>query len=97
VIASDHLRQRLIEDSASLSEVLQDGAGDVNRIVHAHRRLKLEQAQRDLEEARLVAQHRSGARGAKARQVLLTKEAAVREAEIMLVSSTLWEGHANFD
>ena len=81
VVSSDRLRQRLIEDSSSLSAVLQDGSGDSGKIAQVHRRLKFEEAQRDLSEARLVAQHRSGARGSKARQLVLQKEAAVQEAE----------------
>jgi len=83
VAASDRVRQRLLDDSASLSSVLQDGSGDTSNIVQVHRRLKLQQAQRNLEEARLVATHRSGARGSKARQVELEKEAAVKEAELL--------------
>lgn len=81
VVASDRVRQRLLDDSASLSSVLQHGTGETSKIVQVHRRFKLEQAQRDLEEARLTARHRSGARGSKARQVELHFEAAVKEAE----------------
>lgn len=85
VIASDRLRQRLLDDSASLSAVLQNIQADSTQIVSVHRRLQLEEAQRKLEEARLVAQHRSGARGAKARQVVLKEEAAVKNAEELSV------------
>jgi len=81
VVASDRLRQRLLDDAASLSDALQDSSSDPVKVVQAHRRLRLEQAQRDLEEARLVAKHRSGARGSKARQIELQKEAALKEAE----------------
>lgn len=81
VVASDRIRQRLIEDSASLSGVLQDSSAEPTQIVEMFRRLKLEQARRELEAARLVAQHRSGARGSKARQVLIQKEDAVQHAE----------------
>jgi len=81
VAASDRLRQRLLDDSASLSRVLQDRAGETSKIVQVYRRLKLEQAQRDLEEARLIARHRSGARGSRARQAELLSEVALKEAE----------------
>jgi len=81
VVASDRVRQRLLDDSAALSIVLQHGTGETSKIVQVYRRLKLEQAQRDLEEARLIARHRSGARGSKARQVELHFEATVKEAE----------------
>lgn len=81
VVSADKLRARLLKDVAALSDVLQNGTTDTDRIVQTRRRLALEQAQRDLDEANLVAQHRSGARGSKARQVQLEKEAAVAEAE----------------
>lgn len=81
VAASDRLRQRLLDDSASLSRVLQDRAGETSKIVQVYRRLKLEQAQRGLEEARLLARHRSGARGSRARQAELSSEVALKEAE----------------
>lgn len=85
VVASDRLRQRLLDDSAALSAVLQNTQTDSTQVVIVHRRLQLEQAQRSLEEARLVAQHRSGARGAKARQVVLREEAAVKNADELFV------------
>lgn len=81
VVASDRVRQRLVEDSASLGGVLQDTSAEPTQIVHVLRKLKLEQAKRELEAARLVAQHRSGARGSKARQVLIQKEEGVQQAE----------------
>lgn len=81
VVASDRLRQRLLDDSTSLSAVLQTSQADSEKVISVHRRLQLEQAQRKLDEARLVAQHRSGARGSKARQVVLQEEAAVKAAE----------------
>lgn len=85
VVASDRLRQRLLDDSAALSAVLQTTQADSEKVVSVHRRLQLEQAQRRLDEARLVAQHRSGARGSKARQVVLKEEAALKDAEQLLV------------
>lgn len=89
VVASDRLRQRLLDDSAELSAVLQTGQADSEQVVSVHRRLQLEQAQRKLKEAQLVAQHRSGARGSKARQIVLKEEAAVKEAEELLVDHYL--------
>jgi len=81
VVASDRLRQRLLDDVASLSTALQDGQDGSANTVLVYRRLKLEQARRDLEEARLTATHRSGARGSKARQMELQMEAVVKTAE----------------
>lgn len=84
VVGNDKLRQRLVDDSAKLSSALQDTA-DSSHVVGTYRQLKLEQIQRDLEAARLVAEHRSGARGSKARQIVIQKEAEVAEAEKQLV------------
>lgn len=47
----------------------------------AVREVQLEHAQQELKEAILIAARRSGARGAKARQELIAKEDAVKEAE----------------
>jgi hypothetical protein len=54
---------------------------DPKRIVDTVRALQLEKAKHDLAEAQLVAARRSGARGAKARQVLIQSEKDVEEAE----------------
>jgi hypothetical protein len=51
------------------------------KIVSTVRLLQVEKAKRELAEAQLVAARRSGARGAKARQILIAKENAVEEAE----------------
>lgn len=85
VVGNDKLRQRLVEDSARLSTVLQGTGEDSSHVVGTYRQLKLEQLERELEAARLVAQHRSGARGSKARQVVIQKEGEVAEAEQRLV------------
>lgn len=54
---------------------------DAKKIVSTVRSLQLEQAKQELSEAQLIAARRSGARGLKARQVLIEKEKAVDEAE----------------
>lgn len=64
-----------------LSSALEQKETSSELISKALRKLKLEQARRDLDEARLIATRRSGARGAKARQVLIEKEKAVEQAE----------------
>ncbi|KAK5938701.1 hypothetical protein PMZ80_008893 [Knufia obscura] len=97
VVASDRVRQRLLDDTASLSAVLQDGPGGTSQVVQVYRRLKLERAQRDLEEARLIAKHRSGARGSKARQVELEREAAVKEATQLADNTANEEGTDEVD
>ena len=80
VMASDRVHQRLFEDAAALNDVLQNASESPSRIVQVYRRLKFEQAERNLEAARMVAEHRSGARGSKARQVVLAHEASLKEA-----------------
>lgn len=81
VVANDRVRQRLLDDSKKLSEELQQDSTDSTKLSRVYRQLKVEKAHRDLEAARLVADHRSGARGSKARQELLQKEAAVEQMQ----------------
>jgi len=85
VASSDKRRQRLLRDSTLLSDALQDDSPEPTKISTVYRKLKLEEAQRSLQEAQLLAQHRSGARGSKARQVLLQQEEAVTAAENLYV------------
>lgn len=54
---------------------------DPKSIVTTVRSLQLEKAKQELAEAQLIAARRSGARGLKARQVLIENEKAVEEAE----------------
>ena len=63
-----------------LSAVLEEKA-ESKKIVSTVRELQLAKAKQDLAEAQLVAARRSGARGLKARQVLIENEKAVEEAE----------------
>lgn len=89
VASSDRRRQRLLRDLTLLSDALQDDASDPTKISTIYRKLKLEEAQRSLQEAQLLAQHRSGARGSKARQVLLQQEESVQAAENLYVEKRL--------
>ncbi|KAK5084412.1 hypothetical protein LTR05_005488 [Lithohypha guttulata] len=84
VVANDRVRQRLLDDSKKLSEELQQDSTDSTKLSRIYRQLEVEKAHRDLEAARLVADHRSGARGSKARQELLQKEAAVEQMQKLL-------------
>jgi ATP-binding cassette, subfamily F, member 3 len=63
-----------------LATVLEEKA-DSQQIVRTVRSLQLGKARQNLAEAQLVAARRSGARGLKARQVLIESEKAVEEAE----------------
>jgi hypothetical protein len=59
--------------------VLEDKS-DATAVINAVRLLQLDKTKQELAEAQLIAARRSGARGAKARQVLIEKEKAVEEA-----------------
>ncbi|KAL2426162.1 putative ATP-binding protein YheS [Exophiala dermatitidis] len=63
-----------------LTTALEDKA-DSNKIVKTVQSLQVEQAKQELAEAQLLAARRSGARGLKARQMLIEKEKALEEAE----------------
>lgn len=79
VIANDKIRQRLLDDSNALSDVLEkDKVEDVSQ---TYRALRLERAERELYAAQLLAQHRSGARGSKARQAQIEQEGVVATAK----------------
>jgi len=54
---------------------------DSKMIVTTVLSLQVEHAKQDLAEAQLIAARRSGARGSKARQVLVEKENALEEAQ----------------
>lgn len=60
-----------------LTSALESGA-DTPKVVHE---LQLDRAKQHLKEAALIAERRSGARGAKARQELISNENAVEAAE----------------
>jgi hypothetical protein len=62
---------------AGLSYALESGTGTSQAVLE----IQLEHAQRELKEAELIAARRSGARGAKARQELIAKEEALKQAE----------------
>lgn len=62
-----------------LAAVLEEKT-NLNKLVKTVQSLQLEQAEQDLAEAQLIAERRSGARGSKARQVLIEKEKALEES-----------------
>ncbi|KIW78270.1 hypothetical protein Z517_08104 [Fonsecaea pedrosoi CBS 271.37] len=64
----------------SLAAALEDKAHS-SKIVTTVRSLQLAQAKQELAEAQLIAARRSGARGLKARQLLIEKEKEVEEAQ----------------
>ncbi|KAF1807966.1 ABC transporter domain-containing protein [Eremomyces bilateralis CBS 781.70] len=80
VVRSDARRERLLHEEAILSSSLKETADPV-AAVQAIRRINLDRLKRKLEEAKRVAEKRSGARGAKARKELIQVENEVSEAE----------------
>ena len=80
VTHSDAKRERAVRKVSRLAKVMEDTA-DADLASATVRQLQLEAAEEEEKEADLIATRRSGARGAKARQVLLEKEASVAEAK----------------
>ncbi|OQV05338.1 hypothetical protein CLAIMM_10097 [Cladophialophora immunda] len=80
VTRSDRRREQALKDANRLAAALEDKAHS-SKIVTTVRSLQLEQAKQELAEARLVAARRSGARGLKARQMLIEREKEVEEAQ----------------
>ena len=87
VITSDARRERSLREERLLAEALEDTA-DITQTAIVVRKLQYDQAVRDLAESQLVAARRSGARGLKARQVLIAKEKALEEARTLLESAS---------
>ena len=84
VIRSDHKRERLVREERMLSTAMENAA-DPLAIVQAYRKISHERLEHQTHEARQIALRRSGARGAKAKKVLLQREADLEESEKKLV------------
>jgi ATP-binding cassette, subfamily F, member 3 len=80
VTRSDAKRERALRKLAQLSKAIEDSA-DAEETSTIVRKLQLEHAEDEMKEADLTAARRSGARGAKARQILIEKEANVAQAK----------------
>jgi ATP-binding cassette, subfamily F, member 3 len=80
VTKSDAKRERAMQDLSRLSNALEGDEADAEKSARVIRQLQLEAAEQEEKEAQLTAARRSGARGAKARTVLLEKEDAVKLA-----------------
>ncbi|KAF1984916.1 ABC transporter ATP-binding protein uup-1 [Aulographum hederae CBS 113979] len=76
VIRSDVTRERLIRESAILSEALE-GSNDPLKAVKAYRKVSHDRLERRTAEARQIAERRSGARGKDARKQLIKLEEQV--------------------
>ncbi|KPI36847.1 ABC transporter F family member 3 [Cyphellophora attinorum] len=80
VTRSDVKRERALRKLAQLSKAIEDNA-DAEQTSIIVRKLQLEHAEDEMKEADLTAARRSGARGARARQVLIEKEDNVAQAK----------------
>lgn len=80
VVRSDKKRERHLHEEGLLSAAIENTA-DPTAVVKAYRKVALERAEQDRHDARQIALRRSGARGAKAKKVLLEREAELEEAE----------------
>lgn len=74
------------------------GSGDAADVALTLRQLRLDRLQDEAEEARQIAERRSGERGLSARQALVAAEAALAEAEAALAAPvSAEEEHAALD
>lgn len=79
VVAADTAAQRAQREAAALEAALEDGDGaDIARTM---RRLEVDRLRDELEEARQIAERRSGERGLAARQALVAAEARLAAAQ----------------
>lgn len=78
VVRGDEKREALLSKLAALEHVVE--RADAHLATSYMRQSALQQALDDLDEARLVAERRSGARGKKAREGLVAKERDVEDA-----------------
>lgn len=79
VLRADQLRERLLREARVLGDALE--SKDPALPVQAYRRLSHERLEKRLQEARKIAERRSGARGATARRVLNSMEEEVAASE----------------
>ena len=78
VIKSDHRRERLLHEERTLSAAIENAKEPTAAIV-AYRKVCHGRLEQRTQEARQIALRRSGARGAKARKVLIQLEAELKE------------------
>lgn len=86
VVRSDKKRERHLHEEKLLSTAI-DNAADPTVTVQAFRKVDFERREQEMHDARQIALRRSGARGAKAKKILLQREAEVEEARIRLVQN----------
>jgi ATP-binding cassette, subfamily F, member 3 len=81
VTRSDVKREKALKESQKLASVVENKDVLPRSLSKAVREVQLDHADHELREAQLTAARRSGARGAKARQVLIEKEELVERAK----------------
>ena len=80
MVNSDKHRERLLHEERILSMAIEN-TKDPTAAVHAYRKVCHERLERRVHEARQIELRRSGARGAKARKILLQLEAELKQSE----------------
>lgn len=80
VIKSDRKRERLLHEGRILSSAIENVKEPV-AVVLAYRKICHDRLEQQTHEARQIALRRSGARGAKARKILIQLEAELKESE----------------
>jgi hypothetical protein len=88
VIKSDRKRERLLLEERILSSAI-DNVKEPTAAVLAYRKVCHQRLEQRTHEARQIALRRSGARGAKARKILIQLEAELKESEEKCVSKPL--------
>ena len=86
VVTSNRTRERALRQSKMLSMALETDSASTE-VAKTIRQLELENLNKELAQARSLAERRSGARGLKARQALIAKEKQVEDATIRLQST----------
>ena len=81
VVRSDAKREKWFKEAQKLATVLESKDMPAETVSRCIRDVQLDHCEQDLKEAQLTAARRSGARGAKARKVLIEKEEAVDQAK----------------
>ena len=80
VVKSDRKRERLLYEEKTLSSAIEN-VREPTAAVHAYRRICHQRLEQQTYEARQIVLRRSGARGARARKILLDLEAEVKQSE----------------
>lgn len=81
VLKSDQNREKLLREAQILSSALEDTTNSAT-IVKAYRQLCHEHLEQEVAEAQHIALRRSGARGKKAREVLIELENKLNDSKI---------------